>query len=706
MTAAPRRSSPAPRRGRRARLPRSSPAPAAPTARAGPPRTTPAGRHRRSARSGAARPCPRERDELLVMRRLADVADHAAQRVPAGSDRAPDDRAPPRRGRTGPAPCPRGQTRQHGRADPPPAPVTIATPPPVHVQSSVRPSSVTRSVRRHRLVGSRRPTATNGNGERLRTVAGAAGSLGRRMPAMPPAPRSDRTVPDKVSVDGLEERWLPVWDEQGTYTFERPRAPRPGLLDRHAAADGVGLAAHRPRVQLHPHRHDRPLPAHARPAGLLPDGVGRQRPAHRAPGRELLRVSSATPRSRRSTTLELPETPPKKRNDFVGVSRPNFIELCERLLVTDEQAFEDLFRRLGLSVDWSLGYTTISDSTRRISQRAFLRNLERGQAYSQEAPSLWDVTFQTAVAQAELEDREQQGAYHQLAFHRTDGGGGCPDRHDPARARRQLCRARCPSRRRAVPAAVRLHRHHAVFGVEVPVLAHPLAEPDKGTGIAMICTFGDLTDVIWWRELDLPTRAALGRDGRFAGRRTGVAAPTTRPGALRTHRPQGSRRRTHPDGRDADRVGRAAGRRPPDHPPGQVLREGRQAARDRHLAPVVPAQRWPLRRAQGDSCSPAARELRWHPDHMRHRYDNWVGGLNGDWLVSRQRYFGVPFPIWYPVDADGAIDHDHPIVADEPTRCRSTRRRSARPGSPRTSVASPAGSSEIPTSWTPGPRRR
>ncbi len=113
---------------------------------------------------------------------------------------------------------------------------------------------------------------------------------------------------------------------------------------------------------------------------------------------------------------------PKDRKDRVAVSRPNFLDLCRRLVTDDEKAFEHLFRTLALSVDWSLLYTTIDDA-RRVSQRAFLRNLARGEAYQSEAPTLWDVDFQTAVAQAELVDKDVPGAYHQLAFHRSDGSG-------------------------------------------------------------------------------------------------------------------------------------------------------------------------------------------------------------------------------------------------------------------------------------------
>ena len=200
--------------------------------------------------------------------------------------------------------------------------------------------------------------------------------------------------------------------------------------------------------------------------------------------------------------------PPAKPDKHpISVSRPNFVELCVALTSEDEKAFEHLWRHLGLSVDWSLTYATIGRDAQRVSQQAFLRLLGRGAAYQLEAPTLWDVDFRTAVAQAELEDREMPGAYHRLRFAHADGAGAV----EIDTTRPEL-----------VPACVALvahpddARYQPLFGrevltplfqVPVPVRPHPLADPEKGTGIAMICTFGDLTDVVWWRELGLPVRA-------------------------------------------------------------------------------------------------------------------------------------------------------------------------------------------------------
>ena len=142
------------------------------------------------------------------------------------------------------------------------------------------------------------------------------------------------------------------------------------------------------------------------------------------------------------------------------ISRRNFVELCERLTVEDEKVFEELWRRLGLSVDWSHNYQTIDARAQRASQRAFLRNLARGEAYQSEAPTLWDVTFRTAVAQAELEDREREGKYYRIGFPAPDGARVLHRDHPP-RAARRLRGARGAPRRRALPAAVRHHGAHA-----------------------------------------------------------------------------------------------------------------------------------------------------------------------------------------------------------------------------------------------------
>ena len=285
------------------------------------------------------------------------------------------------------------------------------------------------------------------------------------------------------------------------------------------------------------------------------------------------------------------QPPPEPSKQPISVSRPNFIELCIRLTVEDEKAFEHLWRYLGLSIDWSMTYATIGKTAQRVSQAMFLRMLERGLAYQLEAPTLWDVDFKTAVAQAELEDREQPAAYHRVSFHKADGGT-----IEIETTRPEL-----------LPACVALVAHPdderykplfdtdvitPLFGARVPVKAHPLADPEKGSGIAMICTFGDITDVVWWRELKLPVRAVIQPNGTL-GRVTwgtpgweSVDAPRAQ--AAYDQLAGLSAKKAQPVVADLlQESGDLIGDAEADHAPRQVLREGRSAARNRDQPPVV-----------------------------------------------------------------------------------------------------------------------
>ncbi len=330
--------------------------------------------------------------------------------------------------------------------------------------------------------------------------------------------------------------------------------------------------------------------------------------------------------------------------------------MCGRLTAEDETAYEAIWRRLGLSVDWGLTYTTIGDHARAVSQRAFLANLARGEAYSAEAPTLWDVGYRTAVAQAELEDRDRPGAFHLLRFH------GLAGPIDVDTTRPEL-----------LPACVALvHQpgderfagltsaRSPLFGVEVPVFAHPLAAPDKGTGVAMVCTFGDLTDVTWWRDLDLDTRVVLGRDGRFlAEAPAGVPAESYRPlaGLTVTAARREIVRLLHESG---ELIGEP---RPITHPV-KFFERGEAPLE------IVTSRQWFIRNGGRDAelrerLLARGRELHWVPEHMRHRYEHWVSGLTGDWLISRQRFFGVPFPIWYRLDNAGEPDRDQLLIPDD-----------------------------------------
>ncbi|MFI5179154.1 MAG: valine--tRNA ligase, partial [Vicinamibacterales bacterium] len=357
--------------------------------------------------------------------------------------------------------------------------------------------------------------------------------------------------------------------------------------------------------------------------------------------------------------------PPEPPKPPVSISRPNFIELCSTLTAEDEKAFEKLWRQLGLSIDWSLTYATISRPAQRVSQVAFLRLLARGRAYQVEAPTLWDVDFRTAVAQAELEDREVPGAMHRVRFAQAEGAKSIEIE---------------TTRPELIPACVALVAHpddvryqplfgkHVVtplFGVSVPVKAHALADPEKGTGIAMICTFGDVTDVTWWRELSLPVRAVIQSNGTLRPVRWGSPGWESQDAAAaqRAYDPLAglSAVKARPVVVEALRgSGDLVGDPKPLTHHVKFYEKG-----DRPLE-IITSRQWFIKTMElRDALVERGRELDWHPAHMRARYENWVNGLNGDWCVSRQRFFGVPFPMWYRVRPDGTIDHDARLLPPE-----------------------------------------
>jgi valyl-tRNA synthetase len=463
-------------------------------------------------------------------------------------------------------------------------------------------------------------------------------------------------VPARPSLEGIDDRWARQWEVAGTYRFDRSR-PRPSVFAIDTPPPTVSGELHIGHVLSFTHTDTVARFQRMRgksvfyPMGWDDNGLPTERRVQQHFG---VRCEPSLPYDPGFTPPAEPD--PKAP---VPVDRPNFIALCERLTATDEQVYEELFRRLGLSVDWSLKYTTIDARSRRVAQLAFLRNLARGEAYQQDAPTLWDIDFQTAVAQAELEDRELAGAYQTLAFSTVD-------------SRELLVETTRPE---LLPACVAVVAHPdderyagligsrlrtPLFGVEVPVYAHRLADPAKGSGLAMVCTFGDLTDVTWWRDLALPVRSVLGRDGRF------LPSP-----------PDGV-----PPGPYAELAGKTvvAGRRRIVEllgEAGALRAEPRQIKHpvkfyekgDRPLE-IVTSRQWYLRNGGRDEALRHALlargdELRWHPPTMRARYQSWARGLTADWLISRQRHYGVPFPVWYPLDAAGHPRYSEPLLPAE-----------------------------------------
>jgi valyl-tRNA synthetase len=478
-------------------------------------------------------------------------------------------------------------------------------------------------------------------------------------------------IPDKPALEGLEAKWGETWEREGTHRFDRAAALAAGRASVFSVDTPPPTASgslHIGHVFSYTHmdlaaRYQRMRGKNLfYPMGWDDNGLPTERRVQNYYG---VRCDPSLPYDPDFTPpLEGGENASTKAADQVPISRRNFIELCERLTEEDEKQFEDVWRKLGLSVDWSLTYRTIGPEAQAAAQRAFLRNLARGEAYQADAPTLWDVTFRTAVAQAELEDKDQPAAYHRVAFHRPDGGTIEIETTRPELLAACVALVAHPDDERYQPyfgSTVTT----PIFGVEVPVVAHHLAQQDKGSGIAMICTFGDVTDVVWQRELDLPIRAVIGPDGRLLAEAPAAELFTDAGRAAYAELAgktvfSAKARMVELLRESGDLIGEP---RPITHPV-KFFEKG-----DKPLE-IISTRQWYIANgardeALRDRLLAAGREIDFHPDFMRVRYENWVGGLTGDWLISRQRFFGVPIPVWYRVGEDGEPDRSAPIVPSE-----------------------------------------
>ena len=477
-------------------------------------------------------------------------------------------------------------------------------------------------------------------------------------------------MPEKPVLEGLEDKWGADWEAKGTYRFDRDSATKENIFSVDTPPPTASGSLHIGHVFSYTHmdliaRYQRMRGKTIfYPMGWDDNGLPTERRVQNYYGVRcdptLPYDASFLPPLEGGTAAD-GTAASSKAADQLPISRRNFIELCETLTAEDEKQFEQLWRQLGLSVDWTQTYRTIGDHAQRAAQRAFLRTLARDEAYQAEAPTLWDVTFRTAVAQAELEDKDQPAAYHRVAFHKPDGSTVEIETTRPE----------------LLPACVGLVAHPdderyqalfstsvttPIFGVEVPIVAHHLAQKDKGSGVAMICTFGDVTDVVWWREFDLPNRTIIGADGRIIAEAPDVIVTDSARAAfaeLAGKTVFSAKSRMVELLRES---GELIGEPKPITHAVKFFEKG-----DKPLE-IISTRQWYIRNGARDEdlrnrLIERGREITFTPEHMRVRYENWVGGLTGDWLISRQRFFGVPVPVWYQLDAEG--NKGAPIVPSE-----------------------------------------
>ena len=332
----------------------------------------------------------------------------------------------------------------------------------------------------------------------------------------------------------------------------------------------------------------------------------------------------------------------KRKVKASSMNREEFVAICKDVVESEEEKFQDLFNSIALSVDWNIEYRTISDTSCKISQMSFLDLMQKGQIYRDSQPMLWDPVDQTALAQADIEDKEQTTFMNDIQFTTEDG--------EPiiiATTRPEL-----------LPACVSVFFHpdderykdlkgkfaiSPLFGVKVPLLPDDMVDPEKGTGLVMCCTFGDQTDIQWWRKHSLPTKIIFTKWGtideiefdqncldldkaqKFSSQIKGLKIKAAREKIIEILKEEGLLL-------------------------GQTEKTQTVKCAERSGAPleILTTPQWFIKSVEHkDSMLQKSNELKWYPESMKIKLDSWTQGVALDWCIARQRYFGVPFPVWY-----------------------------------------------------------
>jgi valyl-tRNA synthetase len=335
----------------------------------------------------------------------------------------------------------------------------------------------------------------------------------------------------------------------------------------------------------------------------------------------------------------------KYKIDKSKITRKEFVELCLKETAEGGKLYEKLWRSLGLSVDWSLLYSTINPLAQKIAQRSFIDLYNKKRIYREESPTFWCPRCQTALAQADLEDKEEKSYLYDIKFSFEDGKEAIISTTRPE----------------LIPACVALYANpkdaryktyigknaiSPLTGDKIPVKVSPAVEMEKGTGLMMVCTWGDVEDIAKWREDKLNTKLVMGKNGKLnekAGEFSGLTLTQAREQILK--------------GLEDKKL--LVGKKEISH----ILN-----VHERCKNPVefFISPQWFIKILDiKNDLKERGKELKWHPQFMKVHLDNWIDGLKWDWCISRDRFFGVPFPVWHCEDcgeiilpADGELPVD------------------------------------------------